>query len=87
MLQTLALSGFPHLENLQRHYLARAQPGTESPNQLGPALSKLLELDVKPANEATSAAVRSELPVLFAANVELDKSSAHLLFTKAEFRG
>ena len=75
------------LQNLNGNYIAGPQLSAELANQLRPALPKLFKLCVKLSDEATSAAVRCELPVLFATYVELDERSAHLLFTKAEFRG
>jgi hypothetical protein len=56
-------------------------------NQLGPAPSKPVELRLKLPDETASAAVGRKLPVLFAADVELNQRSAHVLFTKAEICG
>ena len=55
--------------------------------QFRSALSEPFELHLKLSDEATSAAIGRKRPVLFAADVELDQRSAHVLYTKAEFRG
>jgi hypothetical protein len=67
--------------------VSHGQHGTYIGLQLGPTLPKPVEIHLKLSNEAASAAFGRKLPVLFAADVELDERSAHLLFTKAEICG
>jgi hypothetical protein len=74
-------------EDLNRNYIAGPQLVAEQPNHLCPAPTKLFELHFKLSDEAASAAVRFKLPVLFAADIDLDKCSAHLLFTNPEVWG
>ena len=70
-------------EDLNRNYIAGPQLVAEQPNHLCPAPTKLFELHFKLSDEAASAAVRFKLPVLFAADIELNESSAHLSPTGA----
>jgi hypothetical protein len=73
------------LQDFNRTYFARPQLAAELPNQLGSSLSKLFKLHFKPSNEAASAAFGRKLPVLFAADVELDERSAHLYSQSQRF--
>jgi hypothetical protein len=74
-------------QDLNGNYIAGPQLATELPNQPCPALSKLLELNLKLSDEGASRTIRRKLPVFFATNIELDEGSAHQLFTKAEICG
>jgi hypothetical protein len=74
-------------QDLHRGHIAGPQLAAELPNQLCPALSKLLKVHLKLSDEGASRTIGRKLPVFLTANIELDIGSAHLTFTNPEICG